>query len=89
MTVESSSVGMKPVLLSAIHGFAFMNGRYVTIDYPGAVLTSALGINATGQMVGEYQFADHIDHGFVTSPITAADFKHSGCCQTVTDETRH
>jgi hypothetical protein len=25
----------------------------------------------------------------VTSPITAADFKHSGCCQTVTDETRH
>jgi uncharacterized membrane protein len=56
-------------------GFALQNGRYVSINYPGAMFTGAVGINSAGQIVGSYSFDGMTIHGFVTSPITAADFE--------------
>jgi uncharacterized membrane protein len=58
----------------AFHGFAYKNWKYLSLDYPGAAATFALGINNAGQVVGAYSL-DNITHGFVTSPITSADFK--------------
>jgi uncharacterized membrane protein len=58
----------------AFHGFAYKNGKYVSLDYPGAAATFAFGINNVGEVVGAYSL-DNVTHGFVTSPITVADFK--------------
>lgn len=58
-----------------LNGFAFKNGKYVSFSYPGALYTSGWGINASGQIVGQYELPDYTYHGFVTSPITAADFQ--------------
>jgi hypothetical protein len=41
----------------AVHGFLWERGRFVTIDVPGAPLTTAEGINDHGQVVG-YSAAD-------------------------------
>ncbi len=38
-----------------------------SIDFPGAVLTVAQGINDLGQIVGSFQDGDAVDHGFVLS----------------------
>jgi probable HAF family extracellular repeat protein len=56
------------------HGFALRAGKFIKIDFPGAEQSYALGISKAGQIVGAYQLADHVYHGFVTSPITGADF---------------
>jgi probable HAF family extracellular repeat protein len=56
-------------------GFALMGGKYIKISYPGAIYTFASGINNSGQIVGSYTFDQQTYHGFVTSPITTADFE--------------
>ena len=56
------------------HGFALMKGKYLSFDYPGAMGTYASGINNAGQIVGSYTFDQQTFHGFVTSPVTSADF---------------
>jgi len=58
----------------AFHGFAYLRGKYMTFDYPGSSATFGSGINASGQIVGIYTL-DNITHGFVTTPISAADFQ--------------
>jgi probable HAF family extracellular repeat protein len=58
-----------------INGFALMNGKYTSLSYPGAIETFAIGINASGQVVGAYTLDGSSQHGFVTSPITVADFE--------------
>jgi probable HAF family extracellular repeat protein len=63
-----------------VSGFASRNGKYITLDYPGAQQTFALGINNAGQIVGSYTLDNTTYHGFVTSPLTAADFERPGCC---------
>ncbi len=65
------------------HGFALRNGKYLTIDYPGAVNTFILGVDNAGELVGAYDYnsADHATHGFYTSPLTLADFERPGCCR--------
>ena len=35
-------------------GFLYSNGVYSTLDYPGAVGTSIIGINNSGEMIGSY-----------------------------------
>jgi probable HAF family extracellular repeat protein len=60
---------------SQIHGFAWMDGKYLSLSYPSALWTLAYGVNASGQVVGAYTFDSITYHGFVTSPITAADFQ--------------
>jgi uncharacterized membrane protein len=57
------------------YAFARKNGKYISFRYPGATATAATGINASGQIVGQYTFDYQAFHGFVTSPITAADFE--------------
>jgi uncharacterized membrane protein len=63
------------------------NGKYMSFSYPGAAATVAYGINVSGQIVGAYTFDYEAWHGFVTSPIAAADFDRPGCCQLATGET--
>lgn len=58
---------------TCICGFALKNGQYFSFSYPGAAATFADGINGSGQVVGQYTF-DYVSfHGFISSPITAAD----------------
>jgi uncharacterized membrane protein len=38
--------------------------NYTTIDYPGATVTSAFGINDSGDIVGSYKDTLGIEHGF-------------------------
>ena len=40
---------------------------FSTIDFPGAVLTNAQGINALGELVGSYTDTDGKTHGFLRS----------------------
>jgi probable HAF family extracellular repeat protein len=49
------------------HGFVLNQGVFTSIDFPGAVLTVAQGINDLGQIVGSFQGGDAVDHGFVLS----------------------
>jgi probable HAF family extracellular repeat protein len=51
----------------ATHGFLFSNGRYSSIDFPGAVATEALGINnkINFDIVGDYTDAHGVTHGFL------------------------
>jgi uncharacterized membrane protein len=46
------------------HGFLLDKGTFVTIDFPGAYATDALGINAAGQIVGRY-YDGFTQHGFL------------------------
>jgi probable HAF family extracellular repeat protein len=39
--------------------------RFISIDYPGATTTAAIGINASGHMVGRYIDAAGKQHGFL------------------------
>ena len=55
--------------------FALKNGRFLSFSFPGAAFTSAGGINNSGQIVGAYTFDYNAWHGFVTNPITDADFR--------------
>jgi probable HAF family extracellular repeat protein len=48
---------------SLIRGFLLDRGRYVRLDFPGAVTSQAFDINDRGQVVGEYQDADGRFHG--------------------------
>jgi hypothetical protein len=36
------------------HGFVLRDGSYTPIDFPGATATRAFGINARGDIVGNY-----------------------------------
>lgn len=45
-------------------------GEFSTIDFPGAVLTAALGNNERGQVVGVYEDSAGDSHGFVWSKKT-------------------
>jgi hypothetical protein len=51
------------------HGFLLKNGRFTTIDVPGAAAaaggTSAGGINPQGDIVGYYLGGDTLIHGFL------------------------
>jgi probable HAF family extracellular repeat protein len=50
--------------------------KYVTIDFPGAFDTTALGINNLGQIVGEYEISADRPQGFLYSDgkFTTIDF---------------
>src|SRR6185369_14251571 len=47
------------------HGFLDNNGKFTTIDVPGATLTHVLGINDNNQVFGFYTGADGVNHGFL------------------------
>ena len=55
------------------HGFLLSGSTFTTIDVPGAALgTQALGISATGQIVGVFTDAKSVSHGFLLSGGTFA-----------------
>jgi len=56
------------------HGFVLTNGRYTTIDVPGAVATEVLGINSGNlpTLVGDYEDVNGALHGFT---LQGANFK--------------
>lgn len=58
-----------------LFSFAYKNGKYVSLAFPGAIETLAGAINDAGQIVGGYVLPDFSEHGFVTSPISDADFR--------------
>jgi probable HAF family extracellular repeat protein len=53
---------------SSGNAFVLINGTYTSLNYPGAQLTSATGINNLGQIVGTYVDASGVGHGFVATP---------------------
>ena len=62
---------------STTHGFKYSNGKYSTIDFPGAVYTAVLGINDNGDVVGEYLLSSPGNfHGFL---------RHAGVFTTIDD----
>lgn len=53
------------------------------IDFPGATITVQGGINDRGWIVGRYDFADNIDHGFFLKlPNTFISFDYPGATGT-------
>ena len=60
-----------------VHGFLYSKGVYKQIDYPGAVDTLPLGINARGDVVGDWDTdPTTLGHGFVLSHGSFATFDH-------------
>jgi hypothetical protein len=51
-----------------MHGFLMHKGTFVTIDPPGATFAEAIGITASGQIVGDYIDAGGTLHGFLATP---------------------
>jgi uncharacterized membrane protein len=51
-----------------LHGFLWSGGVYTTFDFPGSRETMAFGINSSGQIVGPYQDAAGVFHGYLRTP---------------------
>ena len=68
-----------PAIIFVLAGIPVAFGQtpsFTPIDYPGATLTDAFGINTRGDVVGNYNNADKSDHGFLLSAglYTSIDF---------------
>ena len=50
----------------------FADKAYTSIDYPNALLTSAFGVNKSGNIVGFYQDANRKLHGFLYDPVRSS-----------------
>ena len=62
---------------NATHAFLLSGGRFITIDYPGATLTLANGMNSLGEVVGGYASAG-VSHAFVWSNGNFTSFDYPG-----------
>jgi len=51
---EGDIVGAFTDAVGLQHGFLLREGRFTTIDFPGAVATNANGISSSGRIVGNY-----------------------------------
>jgi hypothetical protein len=56
------------------HGFILSGqpsspANFQTIDFSGSTGTRAIGINNTGQIVGDYSDANGVRHGFLAMPV--------------------
>jgi len=52
----------------SFHGFLKTQSNFQSVDFPGAALTAALGINASGKIVGQYNDSDGVRHAFLAVP---------------------
>ena len=66
-------VGVFQDTLLRQHGFLDTGGSITVIDVPGAHDTGAIGINNSGQIVGFFTEASGISHGFLATPVPAAE----------------
>ena len=57
-------------------GFLMDGGVYITVSYPGAESTKLRGINARGDIVGEYVGQDGWAHGFVLRDCAFMPYDH-------------
>jgi probable HAF family extracellular repeat protein len=48
-----------------LHGFKVVNGKFSTIDVPGAIQTEVFGVNDGGDVVGAFATSDGHLHGFL------------------------
>jgi hypothetical protein len=55
-------------MLSNVHGLLLRGGMYSPIDFPGALGTTAFGINDSGVVVGCYVDETGSLHGFLRLP---------------------
>ncbi|TMB72357.1 MAG: hypothetical protein E6J54_10350 [Deltaproteobacteria bacterium] len=65
--VERIKIPQSPskIVITKISGFfRDRTGQCTIIDFPGANLTEAIGVNDDGQVVGDYRDANGIFHGF-------------------------
>jgi probable HAF family extracellular repeat protein len=61
------------------HGFLYSEGRYTTLDAPGATFASAAyGINDFGQIIGAYQNQPASSRGFLLNGTTYTDIVPPG-----------
>jgi probable HAF family extracellular repeat protein len=49
------------------------NGNYQTVDFPGSMSTLPAAINNLGQVVGQYEDASQVYHGFVATQAELVD----------------
>ncbi|MGH9515272.1 MAG: hypothetical protein ACRD3P_06300 [Terriglobales bacterium] len=69
---------------STTHGFRYSNGKYSTIDFPGADVTVATGIADTGDIVGWYQLpSSGYSHGFLFHAGTFTTIDYPGASSTM------
>ena len=56
-----------PTLGGSVHGFRLTEGRFTSIDFPGAILTSARAINDAGEIAGAFTTIDDPNggHGYI------------------------
>ena len=45
------------------------SGTFETLDYPGAISTSAFAIGNTGEIAGYFDDAEGLSHGFLAKPF--------------------
>ena len=64
------------VALGALSNGLAKDPIFTTIDFPGATQTDAHGINPRGDIVGRYDSADGVTHGYLLSrgKFTSIDF---------------
>jgi hypothetical protein len=68
------AVGVYQDVAGRFHGFIVdRHWKFGTIDYPGATHTRAFGINARGDVVGNYGGLGQPIHGFLASPKDGDD----------------
>lgn len=65
------------LLLYSLSSAALANYTFTTIEYPGAIETSALGINDFGTVVGSYIDSNGW-HGFLYNGVTYSSFDYPG-----------
>jgi len=61
----------------AYHGFTYLDGKFTTVDFPGASSTVLQGINDEGVIVGQYTDGNGTSlHGFIdiNGKFTSVDF---------------
>jgi hypothetical protein len=60
------------------HGYVLNNGKYTSIDVPGAVFTFAGGGNAQGDVVGQFTNANGVNSAFLLSKGKFTTFEAPG-----------
>jgi len=65
---DDNSIPLDFACTTQCHGFHWSDGKFQSIDVPGATFTVALGINNRSQIVGRFVDSSGNEHGFLTNP---------------------
>lgn len=79
LSADSSKVtGFNIHTDGTFHGFVYQAGSFTHLDVAGALNTIAIGINNSGQVVGEYMDNKSAWHGFLYSNGTFTPYDYPG-----------